>query len=173
MKFRSRFDDHTAASRAAIFVTNEPSRTKQSFKDECDINLILKNYRVTGVLPNNSRAALAQYGDFSQVPNYETALNRVLEAQEMFNDMPAVVRARFGNDPGRLLGFLSDSQNRDEAVRLGLLAADGGVPPVGSGAPAPRREQSDSSGLVPTPKGKGGQKRSTGNSESSEGDDNP
>ena len=35
------------------FETTGDSRTKQSFKNECDVNNILKNYNKTGVMPEN------------------------------------------------------------------------------------------------------------------------
>lgn len=106
-----------------------PDRAKQSFKAECDINVIMKRYEVTGQLDH-----LAQrppiYGDVPAL-DFQQAMGLVVEAREQFALLPSAVRDRFSNDPARLLAFLEDPSNRDEGVRLGLLKA-----PVVSTPPA-------------------------------------
>lgn len=97
------------------------SRTKQSFRDECDINNILKKYLKTGILPVVTR--VQQYGDFSEVSDYQGALHTVMSAQEAFMDLPSKVRERFMNDPGQFLEFMADPKNGKEAVELGLAVA--------------------------------------------------
>jgi phage internal scaffolding protein len=62
-------------------------------------------------------------GDFVDVPDFQTALNLVISAQDEFMKVPADVRARFNNDPGELMAFLEDDKNRDEAIKLGLVNA--------------------------------------------------
>ena len=47
----------------------------------------------------------------------------VVKAEEAFMTLPAVVRARFANDPAGIFTFLQDPANRDEAVKLGLIVA--------------------------------------------------
>lgn len=93
--------------------------TKQSFKDECTISKIVEKAEKTGQLPAMI-AADPQYGDFSSVPDYQSALNLVLKAEEQFNALSAAVRDRFDNDPSKFLAFMEDSKNVDEAVRMGL-----------------------------------------------------
>ena len=65
------------------------SRTKQSFKDECDINNILKKYNKTGQLPAMIKAD-PKYGDFSNSASYQESLNLVLLAQEQFSNLPCL-----------------------------------------------------------------------------------
>lgn len=142
MKFASRFDGlQKERSRKAAKAFVLPARTKQAFKDDCDINLILKRYAATGVLPDTSKAALAQYGDFGEIPSYQDALNRVMSASDMFSQLPASLRFKFQNDPGRLLAFLSDAKNREEAIELGLVVKPTPQEPV----PAPNKPQASSS----------------------------
>lgn len=106
-----------------------PSMTKQSFAEECDINTIVKRFGLTGQLPQNVR--MPTFGDFAYVPDFHSAMNAIREANESFMEMPADVRARFGNDAGAFVAFCSDDRNRDEAVRLGLVPAKAPVaPPV-------------------------------------------
>lgn len=141
-RFRSRYDglqDEVSAAHAAD--VGGEQITKQAFKDEVDINNILKKYQATGILPNNSRAALAQFGDFSGVPSYRDSLDQVMKAQEMFSELPAAVRNRFRNDPGELITFLADKNNRDDAVRMGLIDPSTGRPPLPTEAQAPTSPQ--------------------------------
>ena len=118
-------DEASDASALGVF---EPTLAQQQFKDECDINNILERFGVTGELPTNTR--LPQYGDFSGITDYQSALNAVMEAQEAFMALPAAVRARFANDPAAFVDFCSDESNRDEAIALGLVALDPTVQPV-------------------------------------------
>jgi len=100
-----------------IFV--KPSRTQQQFRAECDINTILERFNVTGQLPIGS--VQPQYGDFSGIIDYQSALNAVMAAQDSFLALPAKIRARFDNDPALFVDFASDEANRDELKALGLL----------------------------------------------------
>lgn len=96
----------------------EETRTQQQFKDECDINTIVKRFGVTGVVPGSLR--MATYGDFTDVDDFHTALNAVRSASEAFMALPSELRDRFGNDPQRFVEFCSDARNLDEAKALGL-----------------------------------------------------
>jgi phage internal scaffolding protein len=97
----------------------EPSRTLQSCKDDCDLNLIVDRMTKTGdPIPLTS---ITDYGDFTGVEDYHTLMNRLIDAQSAFNDLNAPIRERFNNDPGRLFEFLNNENNRKEAIELGLL----------------------------------------------------
>ncbi len=98
---------------------SKPSLTKQSFRDECDINNILRKFNVTGQLPVGS--VQPQYGDFSGITDYQSALNAVMAAQDSFLALPAKLRAKFGNDAAVFVEFASDEANKDEMKALGLL----------------------------------------------------
>lgn len=100
-------------------VNEEPSLTKQSFKNECDINLIMKKWQKTGVLPQ-ARSAQPCYGDFTGISDYQSALNAVAEAQDTFLALPSALRARFSNDPSLFLEFVQNPANIDEMISLGL-----------------------------------------------------
>lgn len=97
----------------------EPSMTKQSFADECDINKIMERYEKTGVMPEGRR--MYEFGEAISEYSYQESLNAVIHADEAFANLPAKLRDRFGNDPVQLLKFLENPANRDEAVELGLL----------------------------------------------------
>lgn len=97
-----------------------PSRTKQSFKDQVNVNKIVERHRQTGMIAHlNARTPF--YGDVSNLAPYQDALNLVNQAHELFNAMSATVRERFSNDPSRMIAFLQDPRNREEAEKLGMV----------------------------------------------------
>lgn len=96
-----------------------PGRTKKNFAPECDINNILQKYS-TGVLPVGNKV-LPKFDDVSNVPDYQQALNAVNDAQARFAALPSNVRSRFENNPALFLAFASDSKNREEMEKMGLL----------------------------------------------------
>lgn len=104
---------------------NEPSRTKQAFKDMCDINKIMARFKkVQGAdfLQRYNGCVGGQFGDFSNVTDYRSAIDQVRLAEDRFMSMPAVVRKRFQNDPAQFLDFCSDPSNIDELVSMGLAS---------------------------------------------------
>jgi len=108
----------------------EESVVQQQFAEECDINTIVRRFGLTGELPNG--VAMPMVGDFTAVTDFQSAMNVVRQAEEAFMTLPGEVRARFVNDPQRVLQFLEDPANRDEAVKLGLVAAPAEVDRVGN-----------------------------------------
>ncbi len=97
-------------------------RTKQSMRDECDINFLMAKYQKSGQMPTTNPFP-PHFGDFSEIDDYQGSLNQVIEAQAGFDGLPSKIRTRFGNDPAELLSFLADPENLEEAVELGLLEA--------------------------------------------------
>jgi phage internal scaffolding protein len=110
----------------------DSTMTQQHFKDECDINSIMSKYEKTGLLvdPLQVRRGYPNFGDFDDLPDYQTSQNMLIEANDMFMNLPSSIRKRFHNDPGELLAFVSDEKNRDEAVKLGLVPKPEPVPPI-------------------------------------------
>lgn len=99
------------------------SRTVQSHRESCDIPSIIAKFKRTGQLPTirANASELAQYGDFTDVPTFQEAQNKVIAAHAAFDVLPAKIRERFANDPVALLTFMADPANRDEAISLGLI----------------------------------------------------
>lgn len=115
--------DRMKASDESGLLCPEPTKTQQQFKEETDINTIVQRFGITGELPSD--VPVPQSGDFSDaVTDYQTALNLVIAADQAFMALPAQVRQRFNNDPARLVEFVSDADNRDEARKLGLLVPE-------------------------------------------------
>lgn len=103
-----------------------PSMTSQEFKDECNINNILKRYsaqaRVMGVPLSELLPKLgsAPYGDFTNLDSYMEMQNKNARLNELFESLPSDVRAKYGNT---VAGFLGALNNPDEYKFL----ADRGV----------------------------------------------
>jgi len=97
----------------------EPSRTKQSFLAETDVNNIIKRYRVTGLLPQHAGNPI--FGDFTRLPaDYQEALNKVLDAESAFNAVSSDIRSQFQNDPKAFVAFCTDPANLDQLREWGL-----------------------------------------------------
>lgn len=113
----------------------KPSRTRQEFAADCDINNIMQKYRDNGTLPQLIKQN-PQYGDFASVPDYQEALNTVALANEQFEALPAHVRDRFRNSPEAFLAFAADKKNHQEMVDLGLAEKTLLKPPKASQEPS-------------------------------------
>ena len=70
--------------------TGDPGKTKQSHKDECDINILVAKWRAGGQLPMPTAEQL--YGDFASSPSF-------LEAKIQIADGGKRIRATPGTHP--------------------------------------------------------------------------
>lgn len=135
--------DRDAASVESGLVCPEESLTVQSARDECDINTIVRRFGLTGELPSNVKMPMS--GDYEGVTDYHSALNAVIAADEAFMEFPAHVRSRFDNNPQKLLEFVADPANLDEARKLGLA-----IPVAPAPEPVQVRVMAEPSGTVST-----------------------
>lgn len=131
MDLKQQYDDFSAASLATGLsmdvvdpvtgeVTKDLGYTQQEFALDADINEIVRRFGLTGRLPDVNN--VPQSGDFVGVSDYHSAMLALRKADEGFLELPADVRARFSNDPQLLMDFLDNADNRDEAVKLGLVS---------------------------------------------------
>lgn len=105
-------------------------RTKQSMKDESDINMIMKKFIKTGVIDHSAKFG-AEYG-YATGLDFTTSMNIIAKGSSMFAELPAEVRARFNGDPAYFLDFVQDPANGDEMRKLGLREPEA----PGAGLPA-------------------------------------
>lgn len=135
MRYRDISDDDENAfygELCAIECVDE-SLAVQASVDSVDINVIVRRLGLDGVR-RLSQAPVdpSYYGDFSDVPDLRTCLDRVRDASERFAQLPASLRAYFDNDSARLWTFVNDPSNYEKAIELGLLRADLVVKPTES-----------------------------------------
>lgn len=109
-------------------INTEPSQTQQSDKDEADINVIVAKYGI-GAFPQVTEAP--RYGDFSQVTDYRTAVEMIRDANDKFLEVPAEIRAQFGNDPQAFIEYAQDPANLDQMRKWKL------APPAEQPVPSP------------------------------------
>ncbi len=130
MKIFTRFDNPPSAGLAC-----GEGLTQQHFKEECDINNILRNY-----VPSNN-VPPPVFADFS-VTELSSAYDIVRSASVQFDALDANIRARFNHSPLELMNFLANDKNREEAYQLGLLVRPP-QPPQSSPQPPQSSPQSN------------------------------
>lgn len=119
IKFRTEYNyDRNEASRETALICKDPSRTKQEFAEDADINHIIERFGIGYEMPTN--VTPPQQGDFTNIPDFRGAVEMVREAQQLFGSLPAKIRNRFDNDPQQYIDFFHDPANQDEAIALGL-----------------------------------------------------
>ena len=111
-------------------------RTKQSFAEESNINVIMAKYEKTQML-THLNTHQGNYGSFIGYADYHTSMNAIRLAEEMFMAIPATTRAEFDNDPARFLEFVQDEKNHDRMVELGLAYAKPSEVPPGAEPASP------------------------------------
>lgn len=99
-----------------------PKPAKQSFRDECNINKIVPKYQA-GDLTHVS-TAMPQFGDFTQIPDLQGAYAQLEQAEALFMRIPAETRAKFDNDPAKLITWLDNPSNAQEAIDLELAPGE-------------------------------------------------
>lgn len=142
----------------------KPSMTSQEFKDECNVNNILKRYaaqaQVMGVplselLP---KLGTAPYGDFTNLDSFMEMKNKVARATQVFEALPSDIRAKYGNTVEGFIGALNNPDEYKFLSERGVLNKgdvqayfdqvarmhDDGKPKE-SAAPAAPKESSDKS----------------------------
>ncbi|AZL82686.1 internal scaffolding protein [Apis mellifera associated microvirus 20] len=119
-------DSKTGRVRVSTKTVGEPM-TQQQFKDQVEINNIINKYRTTGEMHHLNRSQ-GVYLDVSKITNLLEAHAIVQKASDAFMDLPADLRSRFENNPQKLIEFMQNPQNKDEAIELGLMERP--IPPT-------------------------------------------
>lgn len=127
-----RMDRKAHSQRCAVDVSG-PTLTQRQFAEGADINVIMRRFGVTGVLPQGlGRGA---YGDFTGVSDIHDAFEIVERADRRFRALDPAIRARFRNDP-RELARVARSMSEEEFY-ASFGGASGGALPAAAGVPVP------------------------------------
>lgn len=123
--------DHKVVSDLASTPGGGVSMTQQHFTEEVDINTIVRRFGLTGVFPGNVTAGV--YGDFTGISDYESAVETIERTRERFMLLPAELREKFSNDPGKLVEFAATNSLEDlealSAPRPAEPVVDNTTPP--------------------------------------------
>ncbi len=104
--------------------TYEDGRTKQSFKDETDINKILARAQKTGTISHLAKYE-GQYADFSDFDFFESQI-KLAQGREIFDALPSEIRNEFRNSQADFFAYVNDPANKDRLKKLlPALAAPG------------------------------------------------
>ena len=96
----------------------DDGRTKQAFKDQCDINKMLKKAQQKGSLAHIQKYPELAYGEFDGEFDLLTAHKRINRANEIFGELPSEIRSEFNNNA---LKFVTWAANPDNNSRLAEL----------------------------------------------------
>lgn len=123
-------------SDASALTCLDKSLAVQEMTDDCDINRIVETWVKTGIAPQSSLEALS--GDFSQVDDYRTMLDKINRAKREFMTLDADTRSYFKNDPANLISALDDPTQTSKLIEFGIKKAPPApvsVPAVDAGSP--------------------------------------
>jgi len=115
MEFISKYKGHKKIK----LECKDPTLTDISQQNASDINNIMRKYKKTGVITHITNA-IPTFGDVSQIGDYQSCLEHVRRAEQLFSELPALTRERFQNDPTQFVSFMDDENNLEEAIKLGL-----------------------------------------------------
>lgn len=122
---------YSPSDRSTDFETVGKSATRQEFKEECDINVVVdRHLKIGGVItPQEFSEEMVVLPDNF---DYHEALNAVIAADEAFGQLPADIRSAHDNDAGKFLKF-TDSKDFVEG-RLDIYGAS--IAPTAAAEPA-------------------------------------
>ncbi len=109
-----------------MFGTKQPTakdyrdgRTKQSFKDETDINRIIQRAEKSGTISHLTKYK-GVYADFADFDYFEN-LQKLTRGREIFDDLSAELRNEFMGSPSKFFDYVNDPAN---VGRLEILLPD-------------------------------------------------
>ena len=131
--------------------SKEKTMTKRSHQKETMMSNIMAKYQKTGLVTHLAQHS-PSYGDYSAM-DFKTAMDTVVDAQAMFNDLPSNIRNHCQNDPALFLDLVQNPEREAEAISLGLKEQPYVAPaPTGETAPEPAPEPApDPKPVEPTP----------------------
>lgn len=113
--------DRDLASLESGLACEDESLTQQHDKEDVDLNILLKKFGVHAKPTFTNKLPLQ--GDFTQITDYRSAMQIIKESEVAFGELPSNIRDRFDHDPAKLLEFIYNKDNREEAIKLGLIDA--------------------------------------------------
>lgn len=112
--------NHSELRKRCSLKLNKTVKTDQSYKNLCDINLIVSNYNKTGVL-SHVKSNLPTYMDHTEIPSLMEAHAIVRDAQAAFMELPSQIRKLMDHNPKNLESFIQNPENRDLLEKNGIL----------------------------------------------------
>ncbi len=129
----------------------DDGRTKQSFKDQTDINKILAKASRTRAISHLDKWG-GQYGDFTGFDMME-AQNNLAKAHRIFDELPGEIKREFQQNPSEFFKFASDPANAGRLTQLMPELAQPGdqLPTIVRTAATEAPTEPTTTGPTPTP----------------------
>lgn len=127
------FKSFIGERKPVIFMNDGASKTKQSFRDECDITRIVNRFHQTGQLPPSRKQPI--FADVSAMGDYRDMIHRQRLGRALFSELSAEERAAFSNDPAQYLLWIEENASRFEgegAVKAPSSPREAAKPTEGS-----------------------------------------
>lgn len=124
MEFYTRFNPPpTVTIGFPVDKDTSQSKVHDEFKTECDINEIIRRFRVTGVLTDPSKPSVRRpmFGDFSEVPDADARERVYIAAQQAWDSLTDAQRDKFPGGPAEILEALHDDNRKADLVAAGIL----------------------------------------------------
>lgn len=115
-KFKSKYD--TIGKIVFDPVSDEPSLTDESFKQECDIDFIISNFVQRGINPPEHQV---QYGKQFTSEDFVRSMETVAECKSAFEELPAIEKEKFNNSVTNFLDFVSNPENLRYSYEHGYI----------------------------------------------------
>lgn len=141
-RFRTSYPGHSPVRLA--MPEGEQVRTKQSMRDECDLNKIAARNPQALLVPSPVPPI---FGDFTELGDYKANIEKVLAAEDLFMALPAKVRERFNHSPADFLAFATNGENGEELISMGLAVRK--EPPAAPEATQPPQKGKKASAPAP------------------------
>ncbi len=113
-------------------------KTKQSQKEECDINRLLERSARSGAA-SHLQTYEHQYGNFADY-DFESNAEIIANGQTIFERLPAEIKREFHQSPQEFFEFVTDEQNKDRLPELLPQIANQGNFLMGVDAPTQKTE---------------------------------
>ncbi len=91
-------------------------RTKQSQRDECDINMLLERYQRDASLGHLEKYG-GQYGNYADY-DFENHVTKIAEMETIFEQLPAEVKRDFGQSTNKFFEFVTNPENENRLAEL-------------------------------------------------------
>lgn len=118
------FGGRTFSASLALLCPEE-SKTLQSEADGADINKIIARFLKTKEVPQVT--VPPRFGVFDSL-DFQSAMNQLNEARDLFLTLPAKFRKEFDNDPAKFLPYLHDKENAPTLRKFGLMLPEVAAP---------------------------------------------
>lgn len=108
-------------TKKVVTVNPLPSLTQKQFKNDVDVNNIIKKFKKTGQISHIRNTLNGVYSDLTHISDLLDMKLKVIHAEQAFMELPPKLRSKFRNDPAELISYLQNPSNHEEAIHLGLM----------------------------------------------------